>query len=60
MANKIYSHKISPQNILRGGDAWEKAKHLIPDICKRPLLIGRSKETYPIRERLKEDLSLYK
>ncbi len=52
----INIQNISPKKVIRGELAWEEAKKYIPDICRSPLVIGRSRETKPIRNSLKIDL----
>ena len=47
---------ISPNKIIRGKKAWEEAKIYIHNICKKPLLIGRSDCTKRIRNQLNCDL----
>ena len=56
MSNKILPQSISPRRVLRGEKAWEHGKEIIPSICKRPLLLGRSKETKNIRDFLYSEL----
>ncbi|KGG15433.1 MULTISPECIES: iron-containing alcohol dehydrogenase [unclassified Prochlorococcus] len=56
MQDKNYLHNISPEKVIRGESAWSEAKNLIPSICKRPLLLGRSKSTSSIRESIASDL----
>lgn len=50
-------HKISPEKVVRGEKAWEEAKELIPSLCNKPLLLGRSNCTYEIRKSLSIELS---
>lgn len=49
-------HSISPKKVIRGKTAWKEAQKYIPDICRNPLLIGRSSATKSIRNSLKNDL----
>tara|TARA_Y100001968_G_scaffold320587_1_gene353728 strand:+ start:2565 stop:3665 length:1101 start_codon:yes stop_codon:yes gene_type:complete len=49
-------HNISPSKVIKGEKAWEKSKHIISKISKRPLIIGRSESTKNIRNLFKEDL----
>ncbi len=49
-------HSISPKRVIRGESAWEAAQKYIPNICKKPLIIGRSSVTKSIRDSLKSDL----
>ncbi len=51
-------HKISPEKVVRGEKAWEEAKELIPYLCNKPLILGRSSCTYEIRKSLSTELSL--
>ena len=50
-------HKISPEKVVRGENAWEEAKELIPSLCNKPLLLGRSNCTYELRKSLSIELS---
>ena len=47
---------ISPENIFRGNSAWEEALPLITKSIKRPLLLGRSENTYHLRKKIYNDL----
>ena len=57
MQDNNHLHKISPEKGGRGEKAWEEAKELIPSLCNKPLLLGRSNYTYKIREFLSIELS---
>ena len=59
MNNKLFSHSISPKKILRGEKAWEEGKTIIPLICKRPLILGRSNATKNIRNSIHSELVPY-
>ena len=50
-------HSISPEKVVRGEKAWEEAKELIPSLCNKPRLLGRSNWTYEIRKSLSIELS---
>ena len=50
-------HKISPEKVVRGERAWEEGKKIIPSLCKKPLLLGRSNCTYEARKFLSIELS---
>ena len=50
-------HKISPEKVVRGEKAWEEGKKLIPYLCNKPLLLGRSNCTYETRQFLSIELS---
>ena len=54
----INNHSISPSKVVRGDGAWIKSLDLIIKLCKRPLIIGRSKTTKKTRASLKKDLLL--
>ncbi len=54
----INNHCISPSKVVRGDKAWIKSLDLIRKLCKRPLLIGRSRSTKEIRASLRKDLLL--
>ena len=56
MNHCLLSHSISPRKVLRGEEAWEEGKELIPSICKSPILIGRSNKTRNIRNHIKVEL----
>ena len=47
---------ISPENIFRGKDAWEKALPEISNLTKNPLVLGRSNYTNDIKNRIFKDL----
>ena len=49
-------HSISPTQVIKGESAWIKSKEIIPELCKRPLIIGRSFTTKTIRDSLENDL----
>ncbi len=52
----ISIHKISPLKVIRGEKAWSRSIKLIANLCKKPLIIGRSTSTKKIRSTLKNDL----
>ena len=54
--HKYFSSLISPSQVLRGEEAWGKGKYLISEICKRPLILGRSQKTLALRNRLKQEI----
>ena len=47
---------ISPEIIFRGIDAWGKALPEITKITKNPLILGRSHNTYHLRDKIFRDL----
>ena len=47
---------ISPEIIFRGKDAWKKALLEITNLTKNPLVLGRSKYTNDIKNRIFRDL----
>ena len=52
-----HTHAIAPSRVIRGGEAWQQSLPVIADLCKRPLLLGRSPATQAIRAGLKADLT---
>ena len=52
-----HTHAIAPSRVIRGGHAWQQSLPVIADLCKRPLLLGRSPATQAIRAGLKADLT---
>lgn len=50
------SHCIAPARVLRGAGAWADALPLIGDLGSRVLLLGRSRATAPLRQRLAAEL----
>jgi glycerol dehydrogenase-like iron-containing ADH family enzyme len=49
-------HAIAPTCVLRGPGAWRDALGRIPQLCQRPLLLGRSAATADLRRSLAADL----
>ena len=47
---------ISPENIFRGNDAWEKALPQITKLIKSPLILGRGVHTNNLRSKIISDL----
>ena len=47
---------ISPNKVIRGKHAWEKALPEILKYCKSPLLLGRSSKTRALRSSIHKDL----
>ncbi len=47
---------ISPETIYRGNNAWEKSLPQIPEITKRPLILGRGTHTNNLRNKIYSDL----
>jgi glycerol dehydrogenase len=47
---------ISPEIIFRGNDAWEKALPQITKLTKSPLILGRSINTRPLKNKILRDL----
>ena len=54
----INNHCIAPSKVVRGQGAWFKSIDLLAKLCKRPLIIGRSRSTKEIRASFKKDLLL--
>jgi len=51
----VHRHAIAPARVLRGPGAWSQALELLPSLVQRPLLLGRSTATGPLRQRLQAD-----
>ena len=51
------SQAIAPALVLRGEGAWRQALPAIADLCRRPLLLGRSAVTAGLRAQLAADLT---
>ncbi len=58
MQTNNHLHRIAPEKVIRGEKAWLEAKSVIPSICQKPLLLGRSKCTKEIRNTLSSELNL--
>ncbi len=56
MQQNFSSHLISPREVIRGKEAWVRGKHIIPLLCKRPLLLGKSELNYQTRKKIESDL----
>ena len=52
-------HLVSPKRVFRGNKAWTKALPEVSKLAKSPLLLGRSNSTYPLRQKILNDLSLF-
>ena len=53
---EVFQHAIAPAQVLRGDGAWAEALPLIVQLCRSPLLLGRSEATAELRRRLLGDL----
>jgi glycerol dehydrogenase-like iron-containing ADH family enzyme len=56
MAATPQQHAIAPSCVLRGQGAWREALGRLPQICRTPLLLGRSAATAELRRGLAADL----
>ena len=56
MVPSMASHAIAPAAVLRGHGAWGAALPKIAQLCRNPLLLGRSPATQQLREQLSTDL----
>ena len=56
MQQNFSSHLISPREVIRGNNAWEEGKYLIPLLSKKPLLLGKSELNYTTRKKIESDL----
>jgi glycerol dehydrogenase len=50
-------HAISPACVLRGEHAWREALPMLSSLCRKPLLLGRSRATAALRADLAGNLS---
>lgn len=57
MVATVSEHAIAPAAVLRGDGAWSQALVRLKALGRRPLLLGRSAGTEPLRQRLLQDLS---
>jgi glycerol dehydrogenase len=57
LPDAIASHAIAPARVLRGPAAWRDALPAIDALVRRPLLLGRSAATRPLRDHLHRELS---
>ncbi len=56
MIGSIYRHSVAPKRVIRGDMAWRESEDTIRSICKRPLLLGRSRKTRKIRDLINKRL----
>ncbi len=49
-------HLISPDKVIRGKNAWNESISEVVGISKRPLILGRSKNTRSLRLKISDDL----
>lgn len=49
-------HAIAPARVLRGAGSWASAAPMVTGLGRRPLLVGRSRATAALRQRLTSDL----
>ncbi|MAR07821.1 MAG: oxidoreductase [Cyanobium sp. NAT70] len=57
MIAPISAHAIAPAAVLRGEGAWGTSLPHIAALCQRPILLGRSDVTAPLRAQIKHDLT---
>ena len=53
---RVSTHSIAPAQVIRGAGAWNQSLTAIHSLTQRPLLLGRSAATQPLREELSRDL----
>jgi glycerol dehydrogenase-like iron-containing ADH family enzyme len=53
---ELSQHTIAPARVLRGAGAWQQALPAIAPLSRRPLLLGRSAATAPLRQGLAAEL----
>ncbi len=56
-ADPCQQHAVAPARVLRGAGAWNQALGSIPELCRSPLVLGRSSTTEPLRQRLGHELA---
>tara|TARA_Y100000739_G_scaffold182835_1_gene161107 strand:+ start:577 stop:1677 length:1101 start_codon:yes stop_codon:yes gene_type:complete len=56
MESSISSQAIAPGTLLRGQGAWGEAFPRLKQLCQRPFVLGRSRATQVLRDRLSSDL----
>ena len=56
MSNSLSQHAIAPAEVLRGPGAWLQGIPRLAALGQRPLVIGRSAVTAPLRQQLVADL----
>jgi glycerol dehydrogenase-like iron-containing ADH family enzyme len=52
MSFPVIAHSIAPTSVLRGQQEWPQVVAAIADLGRRPLLLGRSTHTLPLRQQL--------
>jgi glycerol dehydrogenase len=57
MSSSVSAHQIAPAQVLRGSGIWEQALPQIAALGSRPLLVGRSAATAPLRRGLAAQLA---
>ena len=50
---------VSPKRVFKGNKAWEKALPEISKLTKSPLLLGKSRSTNFLRQKIEKDLKFY-
>ena len=56
MSTPLSEHAIAPACVLRGPGAWQQGIPAIAALCRRPLVLGRSAATAPLRQAMQADL----
>jgi glycerol dehydrogenase len=56
MPTAVITHAIAPRLVLRGPDVWPAALEAIAELGRRPMLLGRSGATQPLRRDLQARL----
>ena len=57
MGSRCTLNAIAPARVLRGCQAWQQSQVAIAGLTARPLVLGRSGATAPMRARLLDDLA---
>jgi glycerol dehydrogenase len=56
MSDPLSQHAIAPTEVLRGPGAWNAGVARIVNLCRKPLVLGRSAATAGLRQELTADL----
>ncbi len=54
--NNSSCYRISPEKVFKGPNAWNESLSEIKNICKNPLILGRSSSTRSLRKKIENDL----
>ena len=57
MQTNNHLHRIAPEKVIRGENAWDEGKVIISSLYKKPILLGRSSTTLKVRDNMANDIS---